>query len=78
MIPNIDLNSTEGKVVFLTVQEVSQILSVSSSTVRSWINDGQLNALRYRRAIRIRSNDLDVFVQKFTTSSAEGVKSDAY
>jgi excisionase family DNA binding protein len=67
MIAQNEQNPSEGNPKFLTVQQVAEMLSVSCSTVRIWVDEGQLKALRYRRAIRIKFSDLDAFVEKFMT-----------
>ncbi|MDD3473515.1 MAG: helix-turn-helix domain-containing protein [Syntrophaceae bacterium] len=47
----------------MTVRKVSQSLSVSTATVRRWIKDGKLTALRLnQRTIRIPSEAIEKFV----------------
>jgi len=43
---------------FLTVGEAAQLIHVSESTVRNWINDGLLRCMRHGRVIRILKDDL--------------------
>jgi excisionase family DNA binding protein len=49
----------------LTVEEVASFLCVSTRTVRRYIARGNLRAIRAsRRTIRVRSADLDAFLEK--------------
>jgi excisionase family DNA binding protein len=44
---------------FLTVDEVAETLRVNPQTVRNWINDATLPAVRVGRRIRITRRDLN-------------------
>jgi excisionase family DNA binding protein len=44
---------------FLTVAEVADMLKLNQQTVRNWIDQGSLPALRVGRRVRIRRSDLD-------------------
>ena len=44
---------------FLTVAEVAELLKINQQTVRNWIDQGSLPAVRVGRRVRIRSSDLD-------------------
>jgi excisionase family DNA binding protein len=44
---------------FLTVAEVAAMLKLNQQTVRNWIDQGTLSALRVGRRVRIRRADLD-------------------
>jgi excisionase family DNA binding protein len=44
---------------FLTVAEVATMLKLNQQTVRNWIDQGSLPALRVGRRVRIRRSDLD-------------------
>jgi excisionase family DNA binding protein len=44
---------------FLTVAEVAQMLKLNQQTVRNWIDQGSLPALRVGRRVRIRRSDFD-------------------
>ena len=44
---------------FLTVAEVAEILKLNQQTVRNWIDQGSLPALRVGRRVRIRRSDLE-------------------
>lgn len=42
---------------FLTVAEVAEVLKLNQQTVRNWIDQGSLPALRVGRRVRIRRSD---------------------
>jgi excisionase family DNA binding protein len=50
---------------FLTVAEVAQLLRLNQQTVRNWIDQGSLPAIRVgARRVRIRRTDLDAFLME--------------
>ncbi len=44
---------------FLTVAEVAALLKLNQQTVRNWIDQGSLPALKVGRRVRIRRSDLE-------------------
>jgi excisionase family DNA binding protein len=44
---------------FLTVAEVAEVLKLNQQTVRNWIDQGSLPALRVGRRVRIRRSDFE-------------------
>ncbi len=44
---------------FLTVAEVAEVLKLNPQTVRNWIDQGSLPALRVGRRVRIRRSDFE-------------------
>jgi excisionase family DNA binding protein len=44
---------------FLTVAEVAELLKLNQQTVRNWIDQGSLRALRVGRRVRIRRADFE-------------------
>ena len=44
---------------FLTVADVAELLKLNQQTVRNWIDQGSLPALRVGRRVRIRRSDLE-------------------
>jgi excisionase family DNA binding protein len=44
---------------FLTVAEVAALLKLNQQTVRNWIDQGSLPAVRVGRRVRIRRSDLN-------------------
>ena len=53
-----------AKARFLTVQEVAQLLRVSSMTVYRLIKSGQLSALRVGKNYRIREGDMNRYLSE--------------
>ena len=49
---------------FLTVQEVADVLRISSMTVYRLIKNGDLPAARIGKSFRVREDDLDAFIAK--------------
>lgn len=47
----------------LTVRETSDLLKVKEATVRTWIRDDQLRAIKFGRDWRIREEDLEAFIE---------------
>lgn len=46
----------------LTVHEVAELLKMRESTVRSWINDGHLRAIKFGRDWRVAQRDLEAYL----------------
>src|SRR6202011_4055778 len=44
---------------YLTVAEVAEILKLNQQTVRNWIDQGSLPALRVGRRVRIKRSDFE-------------------
>jgi excisionase family DNA binding protein len=55
---------------FLTVAEVAQTLKLNPQTVRNWIDQGSLPALRVGRRVRIRRSDFDRLLSDSYTAGA--------
>ena len=47
----------------LTLHEVAELLKVRESTVRSWIHDESLRAVKFGRDWRVSHRDLEAFVE---------------
>ena len=47
---------------FLTVQEVAQLMRVSTMTVYRLIQSGELPAVRVGRSFRMRDDDVDAYL----------------
>jgi excisionase family DNA binding protein len=54
---------------FLTVQEVADVLRISSMTVYRLIKNGDLPAARIGKSFRVREDDLDAFIAKQYTEA---------
>lgn len=59
-----DFRMSRETEIFLRICEVADQLAVSSRTVRRWIEDGQLRAHRFGRAVRIAVSDLQFFLDE--------------
>lgn len=53
------MNEDDREDSFLTVAEVAEMLKLNQQTVRNWIDQGSLPAVRVGRRVRIRRSDLD-------------------
>ena len=52
---------------FMTTHEIAELLKVSEATVRGWIHDETLRAIRLGREFRIAAEDLEAFVNDHAT-----------
>ena len=55
---------------FLTVAEVAELLKLNQQTVRNWIDQGSLPALRVGRRVRIKRSDLERVLEDGATRGA--------
>lgn len=55
---------------FFTTHDVAELLRVSEATVRTWIHERELRAMRFGREFRIAVKDLEAFVNAHATRSA--------
>lgn len=63
---------------FLTVAEVAEILKLNQQTVRNWIDQGSLRALRVGRRVRIRREDFQALIaQRYTAKRPDRPAFDA-
>jgi excisionase family DNA binding protein len=58
-----------AKARFLTVQEVAELLRVSSMTVYRLIKAGDLPAVRIGRSFRVRETDVDAYLESRYTQA---------
>jgi excisionase family DNA binding protein len=71
------MNQTEPDESFLTVAEVAGMLKLNQQTVRNWIDQGSLPALRVGRRVRIKRSDFDrVLAEAYTGGGASGLQDD--
>jgi len=52
---------------FMTIQDVAELLKVSKATVRTWIKNEELRAVKLEREFRIARVDLERFVEARAT-----------
>jgi excisionase family DNA binding protein len=51
----------------LTLHEVAELLKVKEATVRTWINNRMLRAVKFGREWRVSHKDLEAFVASHAT-----------
>lgn len=56
---------------FMTTHEIAELLKVREATVRGWIHDGQLRAVKLGREFRVAVKDLEAFVNANATRPPE-------
>jgi excisionase family DNA binding protein len=61
---------------FLTVAEVAELLKLNQQTVRNWIDQGSLPALRVGRRVRIRRSDLERVLEQGSTTAGRATAVD--
>jgi excisionase family DNA binding protein len=67
------MNLLEPDESFLTVAEVAEMLKLNQQTVRNWIDQGSLPALRVGRRVRIKRSDFErVLAQSYTAGAGAG------
>jgi len=62
---------------FLTVAEVAEMLKLNQQTVRNWIDQGSLPALRVGRRVRIRRSDLERVLERGATGGGGAAAADS-
>jgi excisionase family DNA binding protein len=55
----------------LTLHEVADLLKVKEATVRTWINNGNLRAVKFGREWRVAHVDLETFVEDHATRPSQ-------
>ena len=66
------MDQTDSSDSFLTVAEVAGILKLNQQTVRNWIDQGSLPALRVGRRVRIRRSDFERILAEGYTGGGSG------
>ena len=54
----------------LTVPQVAEEFQVTAQTIRNWIDQGVLPAVRVGRAFRVRSEDVDGLLERASAESS--------
>lgn len=52
-----------GKRKMLTLKEVGEVLRISETTLRSWVDTGILKGYKFNREYRVSKEDLDAFIE---------------
>jgi excisionase family DNA binding protein len=55
---------------FLTVAEVAEVLKLNQQTVRNWIDQGSLPAIRVGRRVRIKRSDFERLLEESYSGAA--------
>ncbi len=63
------MDQAETEETFLTVAEVAEVLKLNQQTVRNWIDQGSLPALRVGRRVRIKRSDFDRILEESYSGS---------
>ena len=71
------MSSAEPEESFLTVAEVADMLKLNQQTVRNWIDQGSLPALRVGRRVRIKRSDFERVLAQSYTAGAGAARHDA-
>lgn len=67
------MNRDQTDEYYLTVAEVAELLRLNQQTVRNWIDQGSLPAVRVGRRVRIKRSDLDrVLSDGYSAGSSAG------
>ncbi len=61
---------------FLTVAEVAQRLKLNQQTVRNWIDQGSLPAVRVGRRVRIKRSDFERILEEGYSSGVSTARQD--
>jgi excisionase family DNA binding protein len=70
------VESSDREESFLTVAEVAEILKLNQQTVRNWIDQGSLPALRVGRRVRIKRSDFERVLEQSYSSGLGSAASD--
>jgi excisionase family DNA binding protein len=68
------INRKDLEESFLTVAEVADMLKLNQQTVRNWIEQGSLPALRVGRRVRIKRSDLERVLEEGYSAGASSVR----
>lgn len=63
-VPIRNLRKGARRVKYMTVAEVAEELRVDQRTIRNWIRDGRLVAIRVGRQWRIERSEYDRFIER--------------
>ena len=69
------MNRPDAGDSFLTVAEVAEMLKLNQQTVRNWIDQGSLPALRVGRLVRIRQADFERLIADGATGGSTETQS---
>lgn len=64
------MSTNESEESYLTVAEVAETLKLNQQTVRNWIDQGSLPALRVGRRVRIKRSDFERILEESYSGGA--------
>ena len=64
------MSPSEPEETYLTVAEVAETLKLNQQTVRNWIDQGSLPALRVGRRVRIKRSDFERILEESYSAGA--------
>jgi excisionase family DNA binding protein len=64
------VSTNESEESYLTVAEVAETLKLNQQTVRNWIDQGSLPALRVGRRVRIKRSDFERILEESYSGGA--------
>jgi excisionase family DNA binding protein len=64
------MSHTDPDETYLTVAEVAETLKLNQQTVRNWIDQGSLPALRVGRRVRIKRSDFERILEESYSAGA--------
>ena len=66
------MSHTDPEASYLTVAEVAETLKLNQQTVRNWIDQGSLPALRVGRRVRIKRSDFERILEESYSGNKPG------
>lgn len=66
------MSHTDSEESYLTVAEVAETLKLNQQTVRNWIDQGSLPALRVGRRVRIKRSDFERILEESYSGNRSG------
>jgi excisionase family DNA binding protein len=63
------MSHTDPDETYLTVAEVAETLKLNQQTVRNWIDQGSLPAVRIGRRVRIKRSDFQRIIDESSTAA---------
>ena len=70
------MEDSDREETFLTVAEVADMLKLNQQTVRNWIDQGSLPALKVGRRVRIKRSDLARVLEQGYSAGAGSAPAD--
>jgi excisionase family DNA binding protein len=62
----------------MTVAEIAAVLKLNQQTIRNWIDQGRLPAIRIGRRVRIKRSDFNELLATAATPAPAAARSTAY